>query len=71
VNWKKENGHFILDVDIPFGTTARICLPNKDNHSVTESGKDIAHAEGITNVHKDGASTFADAVSGKYHFVVE
>lgn len=37
-NWRLENGKFLLEVTIPFNTTASVVLPNGEQHFV-ESGK--------------------------------
>ena len=34
VNWKKENEKFMLDVDVPVGTTAVLKLPGKEAQTV-------------------------------------
>jgi alpha-L-rhamnosidase len=49
-HWKKENGRFILDVQIPAGATATVKMPVVGNEQVMddEMGIPAANSEGIT-----------------------
>lgn len=39
-DWRMEEGTFYLDVEIPCNTTAEICLPNGESHSVGSGSYD-------------------------------
>ena len=34
VDWKREGNTFVIEVRIPVGCTAKVMMPNGDNHSV-------------------------------------
>ncbi|MEO5714250.1 MAG: family 78 glycoside hydrolase catalytic domain [Luteolibacter sp.] len=66
--WSSVNGNFTLTTTIPANTTAEIHVPAKDVGTVTESGKPVAGAEGVTYLRmEDGAAVFSVG-SGRYQF---
>ncbi len=38
VDWRVEDGQFIMDVTVPFNCQAHVYLPNEENHEVVQSG---------------------------------
>lgn len=68
--WKKDNGNFILDVEVPVNTTATIFLPASNPDAVTESGKKLALQKDLQVVGTERGSVSVQAGSGKYQFVV-
>ena len=40
-DWKHDDRHFYLNVDIPANTTAQVCSPPGDWENLTESGKKV------------------------------
>ena len=66
--WKVEGGKFTLDVTIPVNTTATVLMPAGDGKSLTESGKPIEQAEGVTRSGKVGDIAVLEIGSGTYHF---
>jgi len=40
-SWKRDAGHFTLEVTIPPNTSALVTLPAKDAAAVTESGRPV------------------------------
>jgi alpha-L-rhamnosidase len=67
--WKLEGGHFDLDVTIPANTTATVYLPARDVGSITESGKDLAQAQGVKFLRTEGDRAVLAVESGAYRFV--
>ena len=67
--WKKTDGRFEWRVTIPPNTTARLEIP-EGYGDVTESGKHLGKADGITiHLAKHGVSF--DATAGTYRFVAK
>jgi alpha-L-rhamnosidase len=67
--WRRTGGRLRLTVTVPVGATATVRLPTPDPGAVTEQGRPLARAEGVT-----GVSVVDDAVevrvgSGRYTFV--
>ena len=67
-SWKRENEKFTLDVTIPPGATASVYLPAVAIPNVTESGKPIADAPGVTFLRTVGDRAYLTIGSGVYHF---
>jgi len=67
-SWKTAGDNFSLDATIPPNTTATICIPTKDEASVTESGKPAATATGLKFLRMDQGAAIYRAVSGTYAF---
>ena len=66
--WEREGGELTMDVTIPANTTATVYIPAKDAAGVTESGKPIAHVEGVKFLRMQrGAAVYAVG-SGSYRF---
>ena len=64
-DWKRDDLHFYLNVDIPANTTAQICFPPGAWENLTESGKKITTE---TNAQSRKTVTIG---SGKYRFVLQ
>jgi len=69
-DWKIENGTFKLDVSIPANTTATVILPAERGATITESGKPITEAAGVTPKQWDEAGAVLEVGSGNYSFSV-
>lgn len=68
--WQIEENVFRLKVTIPINTKATVYLPTDELEKVTESGKGIGKAEGVSFIGiEDGCSVFAVG-SGEYEFEV-
>ena len=61
-------GKFTLDVTIPVNTTATVLVPAGREQSLTESGKPIEQAEGVSAWCKVGDIAVLEIGSGTYHF---
>jgi len=64
-NWKRDDRHFYLDVEIPCNTTAQVCFPSGEWKSLIENGKKVK-----THTGENGRRT-VNIGSGKYRFVLE
>lgn len=71
INWKKENGQFVMDVTIPVGSCASVYVPAQKAEDVKESGKAIVDSELLKFEKMDDGYAVYSAVSGKYSFEVE
>ncbi len=67
--WKLEDRNLIYDVTVPANTTATLYLPLKVGSRVTESGKSLSEAEGVTLVSM-GENAEIKLLSGTYSFTV-
>jgi alpha-L-rhamnosidase len=66
--WKIEAGEFILNVEIPFNTSAFVYIPVDENQTLFESGNLLDGAEGIEYLgYADGAHKLK-VKSGNYSF---
>ena len=64
-HWKKNEKGYRLEVEIPFNTTALVCLPVEKGKSITESGGPIP---GAWAVEKESGTMVVSIGSGKYIF---
>lgn len=69
-NWKLDSGVFRWKVTIPPNTTATLYLPTATVDSITESGKPIGQATGITVQATNDDRVQLQVVSGTYRFEV-
>ncbi|HWS00905.1 MAG TPA: family 78 glycoside hydrolase catalytic domain [Prolixibacteraceae bacterium] len=76
-NWKKTDNSFVLDVNIPVNTSARVSVPlmGSQNATITESGKIIwkhgtylKGVEGIKGGKQEAGYVTFDTGSGEYQF---
>lgn len=68
-NWRVDAGRFLLEVTIPPGTSATVLLPATAKTGVTESGKNAAHARGVSGLSIQGGRATLQVESGNYRFV--
>ena len=68
-HWKQQGGKFILDVTIPFNTTADIYIPG-DMTKTTEGGTGLSSRKDIRDPRQEGAYTVVETGCGIYHFEV-
>ena len=67
-SWKLEGGRFVLDVEVPPNTTARVRVPAGSASAVTESGRPLAAGNGIAAFRQDGDAVVVEVGSGRYAF---
>jgi alpha-L-rhamnosidase len=66
--WAKADGRMTLNVTIPPNTTATVVLPSVDRASITEGGRPLDQAEGVTFEKTEAGRTFVSVGSGQYSF---
>ena len=67
--WKVAGGRFALTVRLPPNTHATVRLPHATAvAAVTETGRPLEGAAGITQVDQDGDAVIVEIGSGEYHF---
>jgi alpha-L-rhamnosidase len=67
-SWTRSGTSFALTARIPVGSTATVCVPAASASSVTESGKPVASAVGVTVSGMQGSCLQVKVGSGTYHF---
>ncbi len=65
--WEIKEGKFNIEILIPANTGASITLPNTKINLVTEKGKQLNEAKGITKYYSKGQNLIVEAGSGKYN----
>ncbi len=66
--WRKNNGKFELNIEIPANTTATVHVPSSHAHQLTEGGKPLAEVEGVKLLRTEGEHAVLAVGSGKYRF---
>jgi hypothetical protein len=69
-NWKKENGMFSLDVQIPVNTTATVVLPAERVAGIQVNGVAVNEQKGITVLTIENGKAQIKIGSGRYQFTV-
>jgi alpha-L-rhamnosidase len=68
--WKKNNGHFVLKVKVPFNTSALVYIPAGESDVISEGGVPAEKSKDIdVKGYKDGTQVF-NVHSGSYSFTV-
>jgi alpha-L-rhamnosidase len=68
VTWKKDSGKFIMDINVPVGSTAEVYVPASNAKNVTESGKEINAGNGVSFRKMENGYAVFTVGSGKYSF---
>ncbi|WP_432943887.1 family 78 glycoside hydrolase catalytic domain [Kribbella sp. CA-253562] len=69
--WTKGgDGRFTLEVQVPANTTATVRILAQDIQRITENGRSLGRAVGVSGVVDEGASVAMTVASGKYRFTV-
>jgi alpha-L-rhamnosidase len=66
--WTRKDGRFEWQVTVPANATATIYVPAKHLTQVTESGRSVENANGITFVRMENGFAVFDITSGTYSF---
>jgi alpha-L-rhamnosidase len=69
--WKKVNGSFILEAEVPFNTSALISIPASENDIVTEGNSNITGSDEIQYLGYSAGYHQVKVRSGKYIFMVK
>ena len=70
-HWTLASGSYHLAVSVPANTTARVVVPAVSPLAVTEGGKSLSAADGVTSDSDTGATVTIEIGSGDYNFAVE
>jgi len=70
-NWKRTDGKFELETEIPANTTATIYLPASSADQITEGGQSLANVKDVKILRMEGGRAALAVAAGKYQFVVE
>jgi alpha-L-rhamnosidase len=68
ISWRKENGKFYMEIEVPVGSTATVFVPSNKNKSVMESCKKIKRKSGIEFVSSENGYDVLKTGSGHYRF---
>lgn len=66
--WKIDGDQLALEVTVPANTRATVCIPAANVANITECGKPINQAEGVTFVKQENGKAYLDIGSGNYKF---
>jgi alpha-L-rhamnosidase len=67
-SWRRDAGHFTLEVTIPPNTSALVTLPAQDAAAVTESGRPASAARGVKFQRIELGGATYEVASGTYTF---
>jgi alpha-L-rhamnosidase len=70
-DWKKADGKFYLNLEIPANATATVFLPATNPKKIFESGKRASKAPGVHFLRMENDRTVYEIASGNYQFTVE
>ncbi len=68
IKWQLSAARFVMDVNIPAGSTAKIYIPAVSLQQVTESGIMAVRAKGLKFIKQADDTILFEAKSGIYHF---
>ncbi|MFJ3405053.1 family 78 glycoside hydrolase catalytic domain [Promicromonospora sp. NPDC090134] len=68
-DWRRAGGRLRLNVTVPVGSAATVRLPVGDPEAVTEQGRPLRRAEGVTGVAVEDDAVVVRVGSGRYSFV--
>jgi len=67
-HWRRTKHHLVLNVSIPANTTARVYLSAKTEELISESGRPVRNAPGVSAVGIEAESVVVTVGSGDYEF---
>lgn len=70
-NWRIENDHFNIEIEIPVNTSAKVYLPASSAERITEGGRSIRGVEEVDILEENGDYVMLMLGSGNYNFTVE
>ncbi|NMC40903.1 MAG: family 78 glycoside hydrolase catalytic domain [Bacteroidales bacterium] len=68
ISWKKENGRFTMEINVPVGSQATVYVPAKSQKTVLESGKKPSERKGVKYEKVENGYAVYKVGSGKYSF---
>ncbi len=69
VDWKKEGGKFILNIEVPVNTRAMVYVPADELDTVLEGNTPVTQNKQISYIKKAGEKYVFEVGSGKYQFL--
>lgn len=70
-SWTRHGSRFVVNVHIPVGSTATVCVPTTGAGSVTADGRPATDAAGVTVTGMQGSCLQLKVGSGSYRFESE
>ncbi len=70
-HWTQSATSYNWDIMLPPNCSAEVWLPNENEKQITESGKGLRKAEGVTILRKEKGYTLCNIESGNYRFHIE
>lgn len=70
-HWTQSATSYNWDIMLPPNCSAEVWLPNENEKQITESGKGLQKAEGVTILRKEKGYTLCNIESGNYRFHIE
>ena len=70
-HWTQSATSYNWDIMLPPNCSAEVWLPNGNEKQITESGKGLRKAEGVTILRKEKGYTLCNIESGNYRFHIE
>jgi len=67
--WKMNNGIFAYSATIPANTSATLYLPASGPKNITEGGKNVSLAKGVTFIRFENGKAVLEVKSGHYEFM--
>ena len=71
IEWQKEGPRFQMDITVPVGSTATVCIPLQDGGRITESGEPEGGSENVRFRGIEGDYGVFAVRSGVYRFLSE
>lgn len=68
-SWRTEGDRLMLDVSVPPNTRATVFVPSASTADVTESGKPLEKADGVSITRVEDRMVVCDVAGGDYQFV--
>ena len=69
--WARKNGRLTLEIQVPVGSSATVRIPATSIDAVTERGRPMANAQGVSDVRVEDGTVVGELGSGRYRFTVK
>ena len=66
--WKSDTGKFLLEVEVPFNTTAKVFIPGQKEDKILEDGNELQKVEGVDYIGYSEGKHQLKVNSGNYRF---